>query len=117
MAGETELRWEWPAERKVQQKILVEITEIDSSSGLFGLKKSPSLAQGFPDPTTLKGVIKSGQPGTIKLVLPRLELSNLKPGDLLGIGLVEDTVCICVSPVPVNSDPDQWLQTWSCNNE
>ncbi|KEQ18997.1 hypothetical protein [Endozoicomonas numazuensis] len=117
MAGETELRWEWPAERDIQKKLIVEVTEVTSKSGLFGLKKSPSLAQGFPEPVVLKGVVKNGQYETVKLVLPKFELGDAKSGDLLAVGLVEDLVCICVSPVPINSDPDQWLQSWNCTDE
>jgi hypothetical protein len=77
MSNYLELKWEWPANRDIESKVLVKIDSLEeTSSGLFSIGKSPSIASNLPDPYTIKGtVLKSTsrfQEKTIQLIIPKL---------------------------------------------
>ena len=104
MSADIELKWEWPADRKIEERILIKVDTIKAQgSGLFGIKASPSLAASVPDPMTVTGtvqgddVITAGQ--TLSVVVPKLEIESLNSGGYAVIGLVETDVCICIVPV------------------
>lgn len=110
MSADIELKWQWPAERKAEENMLVRVNSINKQSGGFlGIKKSPSLAESFPDPVVIDGVVintdKSLDGKTIRLSAPKLEVENIKGGSYAVLGIVDDNICICVIPV-ANKDID-----------
>ena len=51
MSNFLELKWEWPTNRNIESKLLVQIDSVGKvSSGLFNLGKSPSITSNLPDP-------------------------------------------------------------------
>lgn len=104
MSNYLELKWEWPANRDIESKVLVKIDSLEeTSSGLFSIGKSPSLASNLPDPYTLKGtVLKSTsrfEEKSIQLIAPKLEIENIQPGKAAMLGLVDGKTCICIVAV------------------
>jgi hypothetical protein len=104
MSADIELKWEWPANRTIDKKILVKIDSIDiKKSGIFGFFNSPSIIGNLPDPRTLTGkVIKlenNKSDVNFKLTLPLLELNDIKSGSFAALGIVNNTTCICIVPV------------------
>ncbi len=116
MSADIELNWEWPADRVIEDRILIKITDIrKASSGLFGIKKSPSLANSLPDPQVISGVVvnsgSSIDTKSVKLVAPQLEIQEVKAGSYVMLGIVSSTICICIAPVD-NKETD--LSSISC---
>ncbi len=116
MAADIRLNWEWPADRELSDKLVIKVTSIaNHESGWFGLKRSPSIVEGVPDPVDLTGEILRGGRAlagqSVSLMLPRLELEGIIEGDIVAIGLLEATTCICLKKL---ADPDEDLSTWQC---
>ncbi|MFC1749474.1 hypothetical protein ACFL2V_11785 [Pseudomonadota bacterium] len=116
MSADIQLKWEWPADRKVDSRLLVKVTDIHKEgSGFFGIKKSPSLASSFPDPISLSGVVNTQDSNlagkSIEIVVPNLEISDIEEGGYVVLGVVEDGVCVCI--VEIDS-PDVKLDTVKC---
>lgn len=108
MSADIELTWEWPADRTVEQKLLVKIVDVKSEgSRFFSFKKTPSFASNLPDPVTVKAKIVSQETSlknkTIELVLPKLELESIKADDLAILGVVDSKICICIKHVESES--------------
>ncbi|WP_226668414.1 hypothetical protein [Microbulbifer aggregans] len=104
MSADIELKWEWPADRAVEDKILIKIEDIKpQGSGFFGLRKSPSFAENLPDPTVITGVIKNADElikgKSLKIIVPKPEVGNAAVGSYAVLGLVEKDICICIVPV------------------
>ncbi len=104
MSADIELKWEWPAERTVEERILIKVDKIKlQSSGFFGIRKSPSLAASIPGPTVVFGVIQGNNKltagKTLSVVVPKLEIEPLNSGGYAVLGLVETDICICIVPV------------------
>lgn len=83
MSADVELTWEWPANRTVEQKLLVKVLDIrKESSGFFNFKKTPSFASNLPDAVILKAKLLNQDVGlkdkTVELILPKLELESIK---------------------------------------
>ena len=117
MSADIKLEWEWPAERQLENRVLVRVNEIKpEGNGLFGLKSSPSLATSFPEPTVLTGfIVKGGEVingKEVELVLPKVELEQLKVGQLAMLGIVNSNICICVKKVESESED---LETIKCD--
>ena len=101
MATDINLKREWPAGRQPNQKLIVSIESTTKHrTGFFGVKKSPSLLEGIPDPVDLKGIIIGGDSSlknkSITITLPRIELENSSEGGFLAIGVIEPNTCICL---------------------
>ena len=101
MSAEINLRWEWPAERAIEDRILVKIDNVKAKgSGFFGIKNSPSLAGSLPDPVIVNGVVIDSDNKlngkSIQVVAPKLEIENIKKGNYAMFGIVETSVCICI---------------------
>lgn len=112
MSAETEMRWEWPADRNVEKRVVVKVEKIkEADQGFFGIKKSPSFASALPDPVVVMGLVIVGDPAlrgkSVKLTLPKLELENIEVGQLAMLGLVEPNTCICIKHVEENTDIDK----------
>ena len=110
MTADIELKWEWPANRATESKLLIQIDKVKKQgSGLFGVLKSPSLVDGFPDPQELTGNIVNANSSlngkSVKLVLPLLEIEGIKAGSYAMLGIIKNTTCICIVPVD-NKDAD-----------
>lgn len=105
MSDEIKYQWEWPADRSIEKRILVKIGSIkEKSSGLFGVEQSPSLAASLPDPRIIKGtILKSDSNLTgreISIVVPSLEIGEVKENSYAVFGIVDEDTCICIVPVP-----------------
>lgn len=116
------LKWEWPAGRQVDSKILVKVGKIaKASKGFLGIGASPSLADALPDATDVTATVVAGPDAlvgkTVTLGLPGMEAAKLKAGELAGFGLLANgALCICVAAAP-SQDAAQagtWLEGWSC---
>lgn len=108
MAADIDLKWEFPADREANEKLLVKIEKIKKESGgLFGTKKSPSLVDAFPEATRVSGVILSEDKNikgkSVELVLPGLELEGIAKNGFAMLGLVDTNTCICIKPVESES--------------
>ena len=104
MSADIELQWEWPAERSSEQKILVQIEKIKAKGGgFFGIGKSPSIADNLPDAQVVSGKILNTNERldgkSFSLTVPKLEIESIKSGSYAVLGLVENTICICITPV------------------
>jgi hypothetical protein len=119
---EIALKWEWPAGRTLDSRALVEVHSLKKESGgLFGIKKSPSMANAFPDPIILSGKVLEGPPGiygkAVRIRLPAAEAKGVTPAQLVGIGLVGSDTCVCVVPAPQGvaaGEAKEWLAQLQC---
>ncbi len=116
-----DIKWEWPATRSVESKMLVKIEKIDKASkGFFGIGASPSLAAALPDATDVLASVVSGPTHFVgkllALQLPGMEAAKLKVGERAAIGLIENnTISICLAAVPADTaDMATWLANWNC---
>lgn len=116
------LKWEWPAGRQADSKVLVRIGKIaKASKGFFGIGASPSLADALPDATDVTATVVAGPDAlagkTVTLGLPGMEAARLKTGELAGFGLLADgALCICVAAAPSQdvAQAKNWLDGWTC---
>ncbi len=104
MAADTEFKWEWPANRKADSKILVKITGLKKQgSGIFGIKKSPSIVDNLPDPVLVSGIIvnnnSESDEKTVSVIVPELEIKDIDNNSYTVWGLVDNSICICIVPV------------------
>lgn len=104
MSEDIKLSWEWPAERSIEDRLLVQVESVKSqSSGLFGIKNSPSLAGSLPDPVSVSGIVIDADASlngrSIQVVAPKLEVETIEKGIYTMFGIVENTICICIVPV------------------
>ncbi|MCX7113496.1 MAG: hypothetical protein NTX45_26035 [Proteobacteria bacterium] len=123
MANEyLKLKWEWPAGRQIETKILANVQGIEKvSKGFFGIGDSPSLADSLPDAKDVVVAVISGSEAlvgqTLTLRVPGMEADKLKVGGHAALGLINNnSVCVCVSVVPVKN-PDEiktWFNQWIC---
>ncbi|KAB2934433.1 MAG: hypothetical protein F9K25_04530 [Candidatus Contendobacter sp.] len=117
-----DFKWEWPGGRAPDYRILVRVDRLSKpGQGLFGWKKSPSLAATLPDPIDLHGVVVAGHSGwngkKLALSLPKVELSDAGEGDTVAMGVLSQGVCICIEKAPNNlqeGDMERWLASWTC---
>ncbi len=103
MSADIELTWEWPADRAVEQKLLVKVLDVNENSGYFSFNKTPSIASNLPDPVTVSAKLMAQEEEpknkTVELTLPKLELGSIKTDDLAILGVVEGKICICIKSV------------------
>ena len=116
MATDLNLKWEWPAQRQPQLKLVMMVNDLKAADkGWFGLKRSPSLVEGLPDPITLQGTVVKGDPSllqkSIAVTLPKLEADFLSKGDLAALGVLDNHVCICIRKL---QSVDEDLSDWQC---
>ncbi|WP_288053585.1 hypothetical protein [Methylobacter sp.] len=117
-----EIKWEWPAGRQMETKLLINIKKISKASkGLFGIGASPSMANALPDATDVSASIESGQENLVgrelSIRIPGMEAQKLKVGEHAAIGLVEgNTIGICVSAAPTADKQElaNWFNQWRC---
>ena len=114
-----DLRWEWPAGRQPEKTLLAVVDNIEKQGDdLFGIGRSPSIADNLPDVMRVSGrIIDSDGDETFSLVLPKLELGDIGVNDNVGLALIGDSVCICIAKAPQGRDPETlwgWLKTWDC---
>jgi hypothetical protein len=120
-ADAVSLKWEWPADRTPDGKILVKVRDVKKEGGgVFGIKKSPSLAESLPDPMQLSGEIIDGRSDwngrALMFVLPAVELPQVSAGDHVGIAFIDDAgVCIAKAPADAGAEAlRDWLASWTC---
>lgn len=117
MAAEIELKWEWPADRAVEERILIKVEDVKpQGSGFLGLRKSPSFAANIPEPTVITGVVQSEDTiisgKSLKIVAPGPEIGETKTGSYAVLGIVNKDVCICIIPV---ASPDVDITKINCS--
>ncbi|HWN96966.1 MAG TPA: hypothetical protein VNT99_18195 [Methylomirabilota bacterium] len=119
--------WQWPAGRKPDYKLLIDVSKIrKESSGLFGLKKSESIGDQLPEATEVVGRVISGREQLVgKEVIfraPRGELKEVVAGQRAAVAIIErdnrDTnICVCIVGVPKNlrdAELQAWLRDLKC---
>lgn len=104
MSADIELKWEWPADRTIEDRIFIKVEKVKAqSSGLFGLKKSPSFVSNIPEPTVITGVIQNKDSvingKSLKVVAPKPEVEEIEAGSYAVLGVVDKDVCICIVPI------------------
>jgi len=118
-------QWEWPADRTAEKFLLATVTSIEKQkTGLMGVNKSPSIADTLPDAHRITGTIIDGgkqfKKKYFSLLLPKVELGDVAVHDTVGLGIVENTICICISKVPDTAKGRdrqmQWLSSWRCQS-
>jgi hypothetical protein len=123
MADRLDFEWQGAADRPITTKLLVRVDAIKkTSTGLFGLGNSPSVAGHQPDPHTMRGeVIRPAGMAGLKftLVLPGCKAKALTAGAQAGFGLVAERsngrdIVVCVAPAPEGTAARQWLADWHC---
>lgn len=119
MSSELKLKWEWPDGRTADQKLIIAVESLGNySSGLFGFIKSPSIVENVPDPMEIKGKVVGGSPSMINhevvLVLPKIELGSIQENNLIAVGLIDNSTCICIK---LASSVDEDLKDWNCTSE
>ena len=117
MSTDVELKWEWPANRKVDRKILVKITGLKKQGGgLLGIKKSPSIVDNLPDPVLVSGIIINNNSESdekiVSVIVPELEVKDIDKNSYTVWGLVDNSICICIVPV---KDKNVDLEQVDCN--
>lgn len=117
-----EVKWEWPAGRKIETKLLLRIEKIKpASKGLFNSLGSPSLANALPEATDISAKVLNGPEAMVGKIfdvqVPGLEARKLVAGEMAAIGLLQNmTVAICIDHAPKQNleQNQQWLKQWSC---
>jgi hypothetical protein len=114
------LNWEYPADRDPGQFLLVRIDDAEKEGGgIFGIRRSPSLAGAMPDAMNWTGTIVDGESSgdRVHIRVPGEDVPSVHKGDRVALGIVEGTTCICVLVPPANLDLAQaraWLAGQSC---
>ncbi|WP_148268757.1 hypothetical protein [Azoarcus olearius] len=115
-------KWEWPAGRQVETRLLVKVDKIaKASKGFLGIGASPSLADALPDATDVSVTVVAG-PAPLAgkaavLGMPGMEAAKLKAGALAGVGLIEGGalfVCVAAAPSQDAAAAQKWLESWRC---
>ncbi len=112
------MTWEWPANRTIKHKVVVEVLELTPVKKII---KSPSFAANMPDPVSLRGkVSKSGllnENKIVKLTLPMVELEEITEGDKLVLSMVNKNTVVCVKSIPnalTDTEENDWLEKLDC---
>jgi hypothetical protein len=121
-AGLSHYQWEWPADRKPHNRILVKINKLEKQGeGIFGVKNSPSIASNLPDAMVLEGIVVQSDTKmaeqSLVLTFPKIEIPDIAIGDKIALGIVENDVCICAEKLPASVEASQeaeWLSNWNC---
>lgn len=119
------LGWEWRAQRAVNQRVGLRIESLKKEKPrFFGLLNSPSLGSSLPDPMNITGkVISVDRQGTaiagqtIAFRVPRMEVKDVKVGDLIAIGIIGE-MAVCIAPAPDEVGEDNiagWLPEAECS--
>jgi hypothetical protein len=113
------LSWQW--NRPASHAVLVAVESIaPESGGLFGVLRSPSLADALPDAQILRGHVLMGDTAYVgrplTMRIPRPELPQLAPGQNIAIGYTDDYAAVRIAAVPTNIATDAasaWLRSWA----
>lgn len=117
----TDLKWEWPADRTPTRVAVARVTSFKKQGGgLFGFKKSPSIAGNLPQAHILEGEWIGGafEAGPFRLVLPLPEIGQVEPGARLAIAMLDTPVCICIRAIPphvTDRDALAWSEEFACS--
>ncbi len=120
--GDTEknYRWEWPADRKPDTRLLAKVSRLEKNSeGFFGINRSPSIAANLPDAQVMTGHIVDGNQ-KFTLILPKVEAANISVNDYVALGILGNDVCICIAKAPDSGNQTkqmEWLKNWECSKK
>lgn len=117
--NDKEMYWEWPADRPIKYKVVVEVIKLKS---IFKLFNSPSFNTYLPDPVLLRAKVIKGdllsENETIKLELPKDDIEvGISKGTKVVFGMVNESTVVCVKTIPTNlSDTKEiaWLENLVC---
>lgn len=120
--ADMDIKWEWPAGRRIESKFLVQVVGIvKESRGFFGIGESPSMADALPDAKVVTARVVKGEVGrigqTVKMRLPGIEADKLHLTGYAAVGLVErNSICICLDVAPADmTQMERWYEGWSCD--
>jgi len=110
-------RWEWPAERKPETRLLAKVLILEKhSEGFLGINRSPSIAANLPDAQVMTGGIVGGDQ-KFTLILPKVEVENISVNDYVALGILGNDICICIAKAPDSGNQTkqmEWLKNWEC---
>jgi hypothetical protein len=122
--GDTEknYRWEWPADRTPEIRLLAKVAKLEKQKeGFLGINRSPSIAANLPDAQVLTGLIVDGHRELanrkFSLVLPKVEAADIAANDYVALGIIGSDICICIAKVPAGGSQAQqmeWVANWQC---
>ena len=104
--GTLELTWQGAAGRTASRFVIVRVRDLSAESGgllgFLGLRRPPGMAGYMPEPHVLEGEVAGGDMAghAVRLRLPGGETRGVTAGDVVALGLVDATHCICVLRVP-----------------
>lgn len=114
----TVLNWEWPADRLIKHKIIVELTDVVAQKKML---KSPSFAADLPDPVEITGKVIGGdflgKVAKITLKLPKIELAEASMGSRVALAMIDEETVVCINLLPLNlkeQEGEAWLEKWEC---
>ena len=98
MPSTLQLIWQWPAGREKESSCRARITQIYPDKKPF--PSSPSLANYLPDPFVIEADIADRvEYQSVQLRLPKVEIDNLKIGDLVELELIAKNSCIAIRKI------------------
>jgi hypothetical protein len=112
------LAWQWGG--LAEHRILARVDRVEKEGGgLFGILRSPSMADSLPDARLVHAsIVAGGEAGQeVVLRIPDRELPPTRAGDLLAVGYTADNRAICVERPPAGLAEDalqSWLGGWRC---
>ncbi len=120
--NEVKLNWEWPAGRTAEARVLVKVSNVEKETkGPFAIGQSPSVGSYLPDAAVLRGEIVGSQAHSaatgLALRLPARELPDVMPGDVVGLGIIGRSICICIGKLPGHLHGEaakDWLSGMRC---
>ena len=120
------LRLTWMWNRPPAQRALVRVVRVEAEGGgLFGFKRSPSMADALPDAQVLTATllpIDGGRAGRAVVVrLPKRELpAHVAAGQTVALGYTQDGAAVCIAALPPDVGAGaqrDWLERWTCSEK
>lgn len=114
------LTWEYPAGRSAERFLMVRLGKVEKEGGgLFGIRRSPSMADALDDARLWTGTVVNGDlaGSAVHIRVPGVDVPEASQGDLVALGIAEGSICICVRKPPTDLDSARthaWLASQTC---
>jgi hypothetical protein len=113
------LSWQW--NRSPNHALSLVIDRIaPESGGLFGILRSPSLADALPDGQVLEGHVAAADilplASAVVVRIPKRELPPLATGQHVAIGYTDDAAAVRIAATPAGLSAQaeaDWLKAWA----